>query len=100
MGILPLKKNREKNKFSDKFTNDNLLNSSSMSKIKKGKCPCCHLDFDDYKQITYQCDICFDITSKIFHFKCGCALSVCKICFNKIIVTKKCPGCRKNILDI
>ena len=99
-GNIAFKKNREKNKFSDKFTNDNLLNSSSMSKIKKGKCPCCHLDFDDYKQITYQCDICFDITSKIFHFKCGCALSVCKICFNKIIVTKKCPGCRKNILDI
>ena len=79
---------------------DNVLNSSSENKIIKGKCPSCHLDFDDYNQIAQQCDICFDITSKIFHFKCGCALSVCKICFNKIIIGKKCPGCRKNILEI
>ena len=80
--------------------NDNILNNSSSGKIKNGKCPYCHNDFDGVNQIAQQCDICFDITSKIFHFKCGCALSVCKICFNKIIVGKKCPGCRKNILDI
>ena len=95
-----INKNREKIKWREKNVLDNLLNTSSMSKIRKGNCPCCHRDFDDYKQIAQQCDICFDITSKIFHFKCGCALSVCKIFFNKIIVGKKCPGCRKNILDI
>ena len=98
--IIPMiNKNREKFSWKDKNILDNLLNTSSLSKIKKGKCPCCHRDFDNYKQIAQQCDICFDITSKIFHFKCGCALSVCKICFNKIIVGKKCPVCRKNILE-
>ena len=93
-------KNREKIKWREKYMNDNILNNSSSGKIKNGKCPYCHNDFDGVNQIAQQCDICFDITSKIFHFKCGCALSVCKICFNKIIVGKKCPGCRKNILDI
>ena len=94
-----INKNREKYKWREKYINDNnTLNSSSESKIRKGKCPYCHNDFDDYCQIAQQCDICFDITSKIFHFKCGCALSICKLCFNRLIVGKKCPGCRKNIL--
>ena len=95
-----INKNKERNKWSEKYMNDNILNNSSNNKIKNGKCPYCHKDFGDYNQIAQQCDICFDITSKIFHFKCGCALKVCKICFNKIIVGKKCPGCRKNILEI
>lgn len=95
-----INKKREKFKWRKSFKPDNSLNTSSASKIKKGKCPFCHLDCEDYHQIAHQCDICFDITTKIFHFKCGCALRVCKICFNKIIVNKKCPGCRKNILDI
>ena len=75
-----------------------ILNSSCNMKINKKNCPCCLKNFEAYKQIAQQCDICFDTTSKIFHFKCGCALSVCKNCYNKIIVDGKCPGCRKNIL--
>ena len=75
-----------------------ILNSSCNMKINKKNCPCCLKNFEAYKQIAQQCDICFDTTSKIFHFKCGCALSICKNCYNKIIVGGKCPGCRKNIL--
>ena len=89
---------REKYNWKEKNVSDNLLSSSCNFKIKKGKCPACHKEFNDYKQIAQQCEICFETTCKIFHFKCGCALSVCKLCFNKIIVGKKCPGCRKNIL--
>ena len=94
-----MNRNRENFKRREKYMNNNILNSSCESKIRKGKCPYCQNDFDDYIQIAQRCDICFDITSKIFHFKCGCALGVCKICFNKIIVGKKCPGRRKNILE-
>ena len=89
---------REKYNWKEKNISDNLLSSSCNFKIKRGKCPSCLKEFYDYKQIAQQCEICFETTCKIFHFKCGCALSVCKFCFNKIIVSKKCPGCRKNIL--
>ena len=90
---------RKKNKGLSRGSNSiNLLNSSSTTKINKKKCPCCLKYFETHKQIAQQCEICFDTTSKIFHFKCGCALSVCKNCYNKIIVDGKCPGCRKNIL--
>ena len=95
-----INKKKEKFQWRKNSVVDNFLNTSSLSKMKKGKCPSCQQNFEGFHQIAQQCDICFDITSKIFHFKCGCALSVCKICFNKIIVNKKCPGCRKNILDI
>ena len=75
-----------------------ILENSSSTKINKRRCPCCLKFFEAHKQIAQQCEICFETTTKIFHFKCGCALSVCKNCFNKIIVNRKCPGCRKNIL--
>ena len=80
------------------LNNISFLNSSSTAKINKKKCPCCSKYFETHRQIAQQCEICFDITMKIFHFKCGCTLSVCKNCYNKIIVTRRCPGCRKNIL--
>ena len=76
----------------------NLLNSSSTTKINTNKCPCCSKNFETYKQIAQECQICFEITSKLFRFKCGCALLVCKNCYNKIIVDSKCPQCRKNII--
>ena len=75
-----------------------ILNSPSNTKINKKKCSCCFKNFEAFKQIAQQCDICFETTSKIFHFKCRCAISVCKNCYNKIIEDGKCPGCRKNIL--
>ena len=49
-------------------------------------------------QISYKCEVCFDVTSQVFHFQCNCAFSACAKCFNKIIESKKCPGCRKDIV--
>jgi hypothetical protein len=69
------------------------------NKNKSSICPVCYKHFNSSKQIAFQCEICFDITSKLFNFNCGCALAVCKTCFNKIIKTKKCPGCRKDIIS-
>ena len=90
---------RKKGKGNSRGSNSiSFLNSSSTSKINKKKCPCCLKYYENFKQIAQQCEICFDTTTKIFHFKCGCALSVCKNCYNKIIVNRKCPGCRKNIV--
>ena len=90
---------KKKAKPSPKLLNiTNSFNSSSTTKINKKKCPSCQKYFEAYKQVAQQCEICFEITSKVFHFKCGCALTVCKNCFNRIIVNRKCPGCRKNIL--
>ena len=90
---------KKKNKSNMKGINiTNSLNNTSTNKINRKKCPHCKKYFENYKQIAQQCEICFEITCKIFHFKCGCALTVCKNCYNKIIVSKKCPGCRKNIL--
>ena len=93
--IIVTKKVKNNSRITNKI---NFVNSSSTSKINKKKCPCCLKNIEGHKQIAQQCEICFEITMKIFHFKCGCTLSVCKNCYNKIIDTKRCPGCRKNIL--
>ena len=45
--------------------------------------------------IKYQCNICFAQKLSVVHFKCGCALQVCKTCYIKCKKSnKKCPGCR------
>ena len=45
--------------------------------------------------IKYQCNICFTQKLAVVHFKCGCALEVCKPCYIKCKKTNnKCPGCR------
>ena len=76
-----------------------ILSSDINNKNKSKICPVCYKHFNSSQQIAFQCEICFDITSKLFNFNCGCALAVCKTCFNKIIKTKKCPGCRKDIIS-
>ena len=45
--------------------------------------------------IKYPCHICFMNKLAVAHFKCGCALEVCKTCYIKCKMTNnKCPGCR------
>ena len=45
--------------------------------------------------IKYQCHICFQNKISVTHFKCGCALEVCKSCYIKCkLGSDKCPGCR------
>lgn len=70
---------------------------------KEKKEYCCPIDKQQIQKairISYKCEICFEITSKLFHFNCGCALGTCAKCYNKIVDTKKCPGCRKEIITI
>lgn len=61
-------------------------------------CSICNTLITKTTQISYKCEVCFDVTSKVFHFQCNCAFSTCAKCFNKIIESKKCPGCRKDIV--
>ena len=45
--------------------------------------------------IKYQCHICMQNKNNVTHFKCGCALEVCKNCYIKCKMgSNKCPGCR------
>ena len=45
--------------------------------------------------IKYYCNICMQDKNSVTHFKCGCALEVCKNCYIKCkIGSDKCPGCR------
>ena len=45
--------------------------------------------------IKYDCNICFQQKINVTHFKCGCSLKVCKVCYIKCkMISNKCPGCR------
>ena len=48
--------------------------------------------------IKEQCNICFEKKISLVHFKCDCALLVCKDCYLKCkLESDKCPGCRAKI---
>ena len=48
--------------------------------------------------IKFECQICMQKKITIVHFKCGCALEVCKDCFIKCKMgSDKCPACRRLI---
>ena len=48
--------------------------------------------------IKQQCNICFEKKINLSHFKCNCALIVCKECYVKCkLESDKCPGCRAQI---
>lgn len=48
--------------------------------------------------IKYNCHICMQKKISVAHFKCGCALEVCKDCYIKCKMgSNKCPGCRATI---
>ena len=45
--------------------------------------------------IKYDCHICMQKKINVAHFKCECALEVCKDCYIKCkMANNKCPGCR------
>ena len=98
INIIKLEKDNKENKenINNKEINNNNNNDENINN-KKDICPVCKKEIINGKQIAFTCDICFEVTSKLFHFLCGCAMEVCKMCYNKIIETKICPGCRKNI---
>ena len=89
--------------------NNNIINVNENVSIKESeffltdyKCLICNKKISFIKRVAYKCDICFEITSKIFYFICHqlyrCNLKVCKNCYNKIIELQKCPSCRNDII--
>ena len=58
-------------------------------------CFACEKIVKKVTQIKYPCHICFGNKVAVAHFKCGCALEVCKNCYIKCKMgNNKCPGCR------
>ena len=48
--------------------------------------------------IKFECNICMQKRVNVVHFKCNCAIAVCKDCYLKCrMESDKCPGCRANI---
>jgi len=73
---------------------------SNLKKIEKnGKnykvCFSCNKASKKITLLKYPCHICFQDKLAVAHFKCGCALEVCKNCYIKCKMSNnKCPGCR------
>ena len=58
-------------------------------------CFCCGKRVNNITAIKYSCNICMQNKTSVTHFKCGCALEVCKSCYIKCKLSNdKCPGCR------
>ena len=58
-------------------------------------CFCCGKRVNNITAIKYFCNICMQNKTSVTHFKCGCALEVCKSCYIKCKLSNdKCPGCR------
>ena len=58
-------------------------------------CYACEKVVKKVNAIKYPCHICFSNKLAVAHFKCGCALEVCKSCYIKCKMgSNKCPGCR------
>ena len=64
--------------------------------VKYKGCYNCEKIVKKVTQIKHECNICFQKKNSLVHFKCGCALEVCKNCYIKIKISgSKCPGCRR-----
>ena len=58
-------------------------------------CFACEKIVKKVTQIKADCHICMQKKLNVAHFKCGCALEVCKDCYIKCKMSNdKCPGCR------
>ena len=70
---------------------------SNLKKTEEGTkvCFACGKTVNTVKAIKYPCHICLQDKLAVCHFKCGCALEVCKSCYiNCKMNSDKCPGCR------
>ena len=95
------------NKKQAKFTCDcgcNVCKEHSALKKVEGEnetykvCFACEKIVKKVTQIKYPCHICFQSKISVAHFKCGCALEVCKECYIKCkLGSDRCPGCRRVI---
>ena len=58
-------------------------------------CFACEKIVKKVKSIKFPCHICLQEKQSVAHFKCGCALEVCKECYIKCkLGSDKCPQCR------
>lgn len=64
------------------------------------RCPVCDRNFDNVKTIMHECGICMEVKEKANRFDCGCKFEICDQCAKKILISKTCPGCRKEITNI
>ena len=67
-------------------------------------CPICKKIIKNKTNIKFECGICLEEKEKLKHFDCRCALLICENCYNKFMKNsnqreKKCPGCRKIIIN-
>ena len=75
-----------------------LLKEIERNEQKYKACFNCEKEVKNVIQIKYHCNICMQKKNSVAHFKCGCAIEVCKNCYIKCKTTNdKCPGCRKVI---
>ena len=76
---------------------------SSLKEVEKDGekykvCYSCGKKVNKATVIKYNCNICMQNKMSVTHFKCGCAMEVCKNCYIKCKMTNdKCPGCRATI---
>ena len=66
--------------------------------VKYKACLVCQKPVKKVTQIKYDCNICLQKKISVAHFKCDCALEVCKDCYIKCKMSNdKCPQCREAI---
>ena len=74
--------------------NDNQFNINSKGNI----CPVCGKIVNNQNLKKGECGICFQNKLNLTHFKCNCALFVCRNCYIKCkLQSPNCPACRADI---
>ena len=71
------------------------LNEIENNGEKYKACYNCGKKVEKVSPVKYGCNICMQKKFNVVHFKCGCAIEVCKNCYIKCkMASNKCPGCR------
>ena len=72
-----------------------VLNEVEENGKKINVCFNCGKQVKKVNPVKYECNICLQKKNNVVHFKCECALVVCKDCYVKCrMESDKCPGCR------
>ena len=72
-----------------------LLKNIEKDGKKYKSCFNCEKNAGKVEAIKIECNICMQKKNSVAHFKCGCAIQVCKNCYVKCKMTNnKCPGYR------
>ena len=76
-----------------------LINEKELNiNTKENLCPVCGKIVNNQNLKKGQCGICFQNKVNLIHFKCHCALFVCRNCYIKCkLQSQNCPACRGDI---